>query len=106
MSVKEGQCLWSPTEEFVASSNMTSLMSWLKQQGIASCDDYSALWQWSVAEPEDFWAALWRYFEVISDTPYQQVMSSREMRPGVTWFTGSKVNFAEHILRHIGDVRK
>ncbi|MBW2939874.1 acetoacetate--CoA ligase [Zhongshania aquimaris] len=103
MAVKEGQCLWSPTEEFVASSNMSSLMSWLNQQGIASCDDYSALWQWSVAEPEDFWAALWRYFEVISDTPYQQVMSSREMRPGVTWFTGSKVNFAEHILRHKGD---
>jgi acetoacetyl-CoA synthetase len=102
MSVTEGQCLWTPSKDFVADSNMTALINWLDQQGIVSCENYTQLWQWSVSAPELFWAAMWQYFEVVSDAPYSQVMSSREMKAGVKWFEGSQVNFAEHILRHKG----
>ena len=102
MGVTEGQCLWVPSKEFVTDSNMTKLMTWLDQQDIVSCENYTQLWQWSVSSPDSFWAAMWQYFEVMSDTPYSQVMSSKEMKAGVRWFDGSKVNFAEHILRHKG----
>lgn len=100
MTVREGELLWTPPEAFVSSSNITALMAWLKAQHIVDVDDYAALWQWSVDEPEAFWASLWQYFDVLSDTPYTRVVDSLEMRPGIKWFEGSRVNFAEHILRH------
>lgn len=100
MIVREGELLWTPPEAFVSSSNITALMAWLKAQRIVDVDDYAALWQWSVDEPEAFWASLWQYFDVLSDTPYTRVVDSLEMRPGIKWFEGSRVNFAEHILRH------
>ncbi|QQD17936.1 acetoacetate--CoA ligase [Spongiibacter nanhainus] len=100
MTVREGELLWSPPQEFVQNSNLTQLMNWLKEQDIVEVDDYSSLWQWSVDQPEAFWGSLWQYFDVQSDTPYKAVVDSLEMRPGVKWFEGSRVNFAEHILRH------
>jgi len=75
-------------------------MEWLRERGIVDVDDYQSLWQWSVDDIETFWASLWDYFEIISDTPYTQVVSSLEMKPGNRWFVGSKVNLAEHILRN------
>ncbi|CAA0079784.1 Acetyl-coenzyme A synthetase [Zhongshania aliphaticivorans] len=103
MQVSEGQCLWTPSKSFVADSNMMALIGWLETQQLVACENYQELWQWSVTEPEAFWGAMWRYFEVLSDTPYTQVMSHRDMGPGVKWFAGSQVNFAEHILRHEGN---
>ena len=100
--IVEGQKLWEPSAAFVESSNMTALMRWLGERQHLQCKNYKELWQWSVTQPEAFWAAMWDYFEVISDTPYERVLSDRQIRPGVRWFEGSRVNFAEHILRHKG----
>ena len=100
--IVEGRKLWEPSAAFVESSNMTALMHWLGERQHLQCKNYKELWQWSVTQPEAFWAAMWDYFEVISDTPYERVLSDRQIRPGVRWFEGSRVNFAEHILRHKG----
>ena len=61
--------------------------------------DYEELRRWSVTELEDFWEAVWEFFAVRSSRPYQRVLSSRTM-PGAVWFGGSRVNYAEHVLRH------
>jgi len=101
MAVSEGELLWQPTETFANNSNVSKYLSWLKEQGIVDCADYQQLWQWSVTEIEAFWASIWTYFEILSDAPYTEVVSSLEMKPGVDWFRGSRVNFAEHVLRHL-----
>ncbi len=59
---------------------------------------YDDLWQWSVDELEDFWAAIWTFFDVQASTPYQHVLGSREM-PGTEWFPGARLSYAEHIFR-------
>ena len=100
MAVNEGDLLWSPNNEFVQNSNVSKYIQWLREKGIADCADYGALWRWSVEDIEGFWASLWDYFEIISDTPYDKVVDSQEMKPGNRWFVGSKVNLAEHILRN------
>jgi acetoacetyl-CoA synthetase len=100
MTVTEGELLWTPREEFVQSSNIAKYIRWLRAKDIADLADYQQLWQWSVDNVEAFWASLWDYFEIISDTPYEQVTDSLEMKPGNRWFTGSRVNLAEHILRN------
>ena len=100
MAVTEGQLLWTPSEEFANNSNVGKYIAWLKEKGIVDVADYQALWQWSVDHVEDFWASLWDYFEILSDTPYSKVVDSLEMGPGRRWFIDSRVNVAEHILRN------
>jgi len=100
MSVTEGQLLWQPTEAFANNSNVSQYINWLKEKAIVDVSDYNELWNWSVTDIEAFWGSLWEYFDIISDTPYEKVTDSLEMKPGNNWFTGSKVNLAEHILRN------
>src|SRR5699024_5526304 len=61
-------------------------------------NNYDALWQWSVDELESFWESIWEYFDIQSSTPYQSVLKNKEM-PGAEWFSGSTLNYVEHIMR-------
>ena len=96
---QEGELLWSPRAAFVEASQEARFMRWLKAERNLEFADYHALWRWSVTDIEGFWAAIWDYFDVQSDTPYKQVVDSHAM-PGAQWFAGSQVNYAEHMLRH------
>jgi acetoacetyl-CoA synthetase len=58
--------------------------------------DYAGLWRWSVAEPADFWAAVWDFFELGERGP-GPVIDAVPM-PGTGWFHGTTVNLAEAIL--------
>ena len=101
MTINEGELLWKPSKEFANNSNITRYIRWLNENELASCQDYQSLWHWSVEHIEDFWSSLWTYFDVVSSTPYNRVVSSLDMKPGTSWFEGSRVNFAEHILRQL-----
>jgi len=65
-------------------------------------EDYAALWRWSVEDLEGFWAAIWERFGVAGD--YERVLARRDM-PGAEWFTGARVNYAEHVFRDKPDDR-
>ncbi|MCF4165867.1 acetoacetate--CoA ligase [Zavarzinia compransoris] len=101
--VKEGDLLWTPSKQFVESSNVMLFMNWLRATRGLDFPDYDALWRWSVEDTEGFWTALWAYFEVASSTPYLRAVDRLDMAPGVRWFEGSHVNYAEHMLRHEGE---
>jgi acetoacetyl-CoA synthetase len=92
--------LWVPSAERRERANLTRYAGWLaRHRGVAVPEyDYNALWQWSVDHLEDFYGSLWEYFGVQSDDGYEQVLSSPRM-PGAQWFTGARVNYAEHIFR-------
>jgi acetoacetyl-CoA synthetase len=98
--VSEGQLLWTPDQAFIERSNLHAFYAWLKKErGLDFNGDYEQLRQWSVNEIEHFWEAVWDYFDVLSGSPYKQVLDSRKM-PGAKWFEGSAVNYAEHLLRY------
>jgi acetoacetyl-CoA synthetase len=96
--VMEGELLWTPRPEFADGSNLAQYMHWLKQTRGLEFADYDALWRWSVRELEVFWTSIWEYFQVQSDRPYKRVLDRRVM-PGAKWFEGSRLNYAEHLLR-------
>src|SRR5215203_1296928 len=52
----------------------------------------------SVDDIDAFWAAVWEFFDVQSDAPYERVLGSRDM-PGAEWFPGASLSYAEHIFR-------
>jgi len=94
----EGRLLWTPSAEFAQASEMARYMRWLKTERGLDFANYELLRRWSVNRLEDFWSSLWDYFDIHSVTPVQRVLDRREM-PGCKWFEGSRVNYAEHILR-------
>jgi acetoacetyl-CoA synthetase len=87
--------MWTPSPQRVQRANLTQYMSWLKERQGLAFEDYEALWRWSVTELEPFWASIWDYFGVQASQPYERVLGSREM-PGAQWFTGARLNYAEH----------
>ena len=95
---RRGELLWEPSTQAVERSQMTAYMRWLATERGIQLDAYEALWRWSVTELEDFWASIWDYFEVLSSTPYSQVLPERVM-PGASWFAGTELNYAEHVFR-------
>ena len=98
-TIVEGELLWMPGPERVASSAIVAYMDWLKRERQLSFSAYDELWRWSVNCIEDFWGSIWDYFDVLSDSPYRAVLDRRIM-PGARWFEGARVNYAEHMLRH------
>jgi acetoacetyl-CoA synthetase len=97
--VAEGELLWTPSATFAADSQLAKFEAWLAAKRGLRFPDYEALWRWSVDDLSGFWGAIWDYFEVISDTPYEHVVESEGVF-GAKWFRGSHTNYAEHLLRH------
>ncbi len=92
-----GKLLWSPDEDRIRRANVTEYTEWLRRRELRF-GSYGELWKWSVENVEEFWQSIWDYFDVVHDGRYSKVLSSRQM-PGAEWFKGTRLNFAEHILR-------
>jgi acetoacetyl-CoA synthetase len=90
--------LWAPSDERVAGANLTAYARWLADAKGVHTAGYDELWRWSVDELDAFWASIWEYFDVQAATPYDRVLGDRSM-PGAQWFTGARLNYAQHIFR-------
>jgi len=89
--------LWQPSKDFVQHSHLRHYFDWLAQNYNLNFQNYHEAWQWSVENIEDFWESCWKYFKVISHSPYKQVLQERKM-PGAVWFEGATLNYAENIF--------
>lgn len=96
--VTTGQLLWQPPADWVKAANITAFAEWLSRSRGVSFADFEDLRRWSVEHLDEFWAAIWEYFEVQSSAPYECVLAKRDM-PGAQWFPGARLNYAEHIFR-------
>ncbi|WP_204060697.1 acetoacetate--CoA ligase [Microbispora corallina] len=90
--VDEGALLWEPAAEVVRDARVTRYTQWLGRTG-----DYQDVWTWSVESPADFWTSIWDYFDVVGERGDGPVISGT--MPGVEWFAGSTLNYAENALR-------
>jgi acetoacetyl-CoA synthetase len=93
-----GPVLWQASPERAAASTIREFLDWLEQREGREFPDHDSYWAWSVAEIDRFWTAVWEFVGISSSTPYSAVRVGDSM-PGVQWFPGASVNFAEHLLR-------
>ncbi|XP_072033064.1 acetoacetyl-CoA synthetase-like [Amphiura filiformis] len=67
-------------------------------------ESYHDLWQWSVDKYSDFWEACWKFFDIIHSQPYEQVVDTSKGIDAIPeWFHGSRLNYAENMLRYDDD---
>jgi acetoacetyl-CoA synthetase len=95
--------LWAPTQKQIESTNMYAFMRTINRQHNLSLDSYADLYQWSVDHIAEFWAAWWQYAGIQASRPYDQVIDDAHKMPGAKWFSGARLNFAQHLLRHRDD---
>ncbi|BCJ85503.1 acetoacetate--CoA ligase [Effusibacillus dendaii] len=100
----EGTVLWQPSEDRVNESGVQKFINWLAQNKGLIFTDYHSLWNWSVDSLEDFWESVWEYLNIRSSTAYPAVLEKRVM-PGAKWFTGARLNYAEHVFRNVRDTQ-
>ncbi len=95
--------LWEPSQERIKSANMTRFMVFVNDKCGANVADFPALYQWSIANREDFWAAVWDYGGVTASKIYDKVLEDTPAMLGAKWFIGARLNFAENLLRFRDD---
>ena len=88
--------LWKPNPATVGDTRMAQFM---QATGHGS---YADLWQWSVDQPEAFWATVWKFCGALGE-PGGTVLAEGERMPGARWFPEARLNYAENLLHRRDD---
>ncbi|XP_053136184.1 acetoacetyl-CoA synthetase isoform X1 [Hemicordylus capensis] len=63
--------------------------------------NYNELYQWSVEHYPDFWAEFWKFSGIVFSRLYDEVVDpSKGIADIPEWFKGSRLNYAENLLKH------
>lgn len=95
--------LWIPSEERKQLSNITRFIERVNSQQGLKLKKYAELYEWSVENIPDFWAAVWDFADIKASKHYDRVIEDLTKFPGARWFPGARLNFAENLLRYRDD---
>jgi acetoacetyl-CoA synthetase len=101
-AVQMTETLWSPTATRIENSALREYLNWLEEREGRPFPDHDAFWAWSVDDLDRFWISLVDYYGVDFSTPWTQVRTADPM-PHTRWFTGARLNWAQHALRKGAD---
>jgi acetoacetyl-CoA synthetase len=92
--------LWEPSPELIEKSNMTRFIHFVNQKFGKTLNNYMELYDWSINNISEFWAAMWEFAEIKAAKKYDRVVDDPTRMPGAKWFEGTRLNFAENLLRY------
>ncbi len=92
--------LWTPSPARVRDANITRFLDYVRREYDPHVTSQAALYRWSVEHPEKFWPQVWAFCGVKASVSWDQVLAHGDRMPGAQWFTGSRLNFAENLLRY------
>ena len=90
---------WIPSAADIDVARITDFAQRVQERHHVTFEDYTGLWEWSVANLEQFWQMVWDYFGISSETAPTAVLSESGM-PGAQWFPGATLNYVDQIARH------
>jgi len=64
---------------------------------------YDDLYDWSVNNISQFWENTLDYSDIVYSGTYDRVIDNLKIKPGVKWFPGISLNFAENLLKYRDD---
>ena len=91
--------LWVPSKERVEQAKITKFIRLVNDRHGLKLRSYGDLYKWSIECTPDFWAAVWDFAEIKASRMYDRVVDDLSRFPGAKWFVGSRLNFAENLLR-------
>ena len=89
--------LWSPSPE---RAGATAMYRFMQDQGFRQ---YADLYQWSTAEPEEFWPALTQFCAVEFSRPATEIVLQPGPMQTARWFVDGELSYAAHLLRNHGE---
>jgi len=92
--------LWEPTEATIKQANITRFINFVNEKHGLKLGSYDDLYQWSIENIPDLWAAVWEFTDVKASRGYDQIVDDLNKFPGAKWFEGARLNFAENLLRY------
>ncbi|XP_069071475.1 acetoacetyl-CoA synthetase [Pleurodeles waltl] len=93
------QALWFPDSK--RNTNMDRFRTSLEESYGVRLANYNELYQWSVESYPDFWAEFWNFSGIVASCPYDEVIDrSLGIADVPEWFKGSRLNYAENLLKH------
>jgi acetoacetyl-CoA synthetase len=116
--------LWEPPADGSTGQQLTSFVNIIHRlhptlSKTLPQGDYNSLYRWSVENISEFWAALWEFTQPLHSQPYTKVCATFKtihfiliaqvidetvpMDQVPVWFEGSRLNFAENLLRYRDD---
>ncbi|MHA2281563.1 MAG: acetoacetate--CoA ligase [Promethearchaeota archaeon] len=99
----ERKKLWEPSKKWIKNAEITRFIEFINDKFKLKIRGAKELYQWSINEIEDFWAAMWDFGGIIASKNYDKVVEDISVFPGTKWFPGAKLNFAENLLRYKDD---
>jgi acetoacetyl-CoA synthetase len=95
--------IWSPSPDRIERAHLTRFMRLVRERYQAPVIDYTTLHAWSVEYPENFWSALWDFFEIRAAAKGSRILEDGNKLPGAKWFPEARFNYAENLLRRDDD---
>ncbi|MCI4392945.1 hypothetical protein PGIGA_G00151730 [Pangasianodon gigas] len=97
--IMESKVLWYPDSK--KNTQMDRFRAQVNRDYGLNLANYNDLYQWSVENYADFWAEVWRFCGIISSEMYEEVVDvSKRISDVPEWFRGSRLNYAENLLKH------
>ena len=93
--------LWRPNQ--INDTHMMKFMDRVNNVYDLDINSYQDLHDWSIKNIPDFWKEIWNQSEIIHSSTYTDVIDDLHKMPGAKWFSGSRLNFAENLLRYRND---
>ncbi len=82
---------------------MTKFINFVNKEDDLEVSSYAQLYNWSIEDIPDFWAAMWKFGQIKASRKYDKVVDDLSKFPGARWFVGARLNFAENLLRYRDD---
>ncbi len=98
----ETKPIWTPHKNSAYNSNMSVYIRAMAQKTGCKFESYHDFYDWSIANSQDFWESIWELAEIRHSKQFDSVLKGTEIW-NASWFDGSRLNFAENLLRYDDD---
>ncbi|XP_074061475.1 acetoacetyl-CoA synthetase isoform X1 [Macrotis lagotis] len=97
--IMEARVMWEPDGK--RNAQMDRFRAAVRCGGGPALANYNEMYQWSVESYSDFWAEFWKFSGIIFSHMYDEVVdTSKGIADVPEWFKGSRLNYAENLLKH------
>lgn len=97
--IMESKVLWYPDSK--RNTQTDRFRTLVNREFGLNLANYNDLYQWSVDSYPEFWAQVWKFCGITCSKMYEEVVDvSKRISDVPEWFKGSRLNYAENLLKH------